>query len=533
MHNSRTTYIKNILLPCLLFSGIVGIGTGLLIFLFQLSASKVIALSGSIYAAVREHPSALPLLIAGAAVLGLIASIILKKVPDCRGGGIPTAIALLRGLTTFHWFKSIVFVFGSAMLTYLGGIPLGTEGPSVQMGTAVGRGIARKHPAWKRYIMTGGSCAGFAAATGAPITGILFAFEEAHRHISPMLFLVSSIAVLAASTVMQLLCPLAGMDYALFSFHNMASLPLKYLWAALIVGVVVGFSAAGFTIAYRVIRRFVRQTLGNVPFIVKIVSIFTVVSVIGFFSADCLGSGHGLVDELVEGHGRWYRLILFLCIRALLLLIANNADVTGGLFVPTLAFGAILGALCGEFMTGLCILPEEHYALMVLIGIAAFLSSASRTPLMALAFSVEILNGLDNILPFALGISVAYLVVETLGIPEFTETVVEAKADAEHAGKPAQVVDLHVTVAPGSFVVGKEIRDILWPPTCTVLSVHKHPSASHAESVLCEGDELHLHYQTYNYERTLSVLESLVGTQTARMYPRVHIGDEHHQVPGL
>ena len=202
MQTNRLTYVKNILIPCLVFSTASGAGTGLLIFLFKWAASAVIGLSSTVYDTVHEHPAYLPLLLLGALVLGLTAAFVLRKVPDCRGGGIPTSIAILRGLTTFHWLKSIVFVFGSAMLTYLCGVPLGNEGPSVQMGTAVGRGIVRKHPAWNRYIMTGGACAGFAAATGSPLTGILFAFEEAHRRFTPMIVLTSATAVIAGSTVM-------------------------------------------------------------------------------------------------------------------------------------------------------------------------------------------------------------------------------------------------------------------------------------------------------------------------------------------
>ena len=530
MPANRVTYVKNILIPCLVFSTAAGAGTGILIFLFKWAASSVIGLSSDVYDAVREHPAYFPLLLLGALLLGLTAAVVLRNVPDCRGGGIPTAIAILRGLTPFHWLKSIVFVFGSAMLTYLCGVPLGNEGPSVQMGTAVGRGIVKKHPAWDRYIMTGGACAGFAAATGSPFTGILFAFEEAHRRFSPMIVLTSATAVLAGSTVMKLLCSLTDMEYALFAFPAMPELPLRYFWTAPAVGLLIGFAAAAFTAAYGKIRHLVKHTLIRIPYMVKITAIFVLTACVGFVSGDCIGSGHDLVDELMEGHGVWYLMILWFLVRALLLLLANNADVTGGLFVPTLAFGAILGGLCGDILTLAGILPEEYYSVMVMMGIAAFLGAASRIPLMALAFTGEALGGLPNLLPAAIGITAAYLVVETLGIPAFTDTVVESKAEAAHAGKTAQIVDLHLTVAPDSFVVGKEIRDILWPPTCTVLSVRRNPSASHSEPGIGGGDLLHVHYQTYDPEATLAVLEALVGEQ-ADIRARVHAGDEHHQVP--
>ena len=140
MKTNRLTYIKNILIPCLVFSVITGMLTGALIFLFKISASAVIELSESVYAFVRANPIYLPLLLVGAGAIALLSALILKLSPNCRGGGIPTSIALLRGLIPFHWIKSIFMLFISAMLTYLGGIPLGNEGPSVQMGTAVGRG---------------------------------------------------------------------------------------------------------------------------------------------------------------------------------------------------------------------------------------------------------------------------------------------------------------------------------------------------------------------------------------------------------
>lgn len=530
---SRRIYIKNFLLPCLLFSTAAGIGAGVLIFLFKLCASYVASLSVSIYAVVRARPAFLPLLIGGAATLGLAASLLLKKVPECRGGGIPTAIAILRGLIRFHWLKSVVSVFFSAMLTYLCGVPLGNEGPSVQMGTAVGRGVVLRYPAWNRYIMTGGACAGFAAATGAPLTGIFFAFEEAHRRFSPILFLVASIASLTGSVVMKGLCALADVEYSLFHLEAQTVLPMKYFWTAPIVGVLVGLCAAVFTGAYQKIRRFVKKNLKGVPFPLKITLIFVLVAVIGFFSDACVGSGHSLVEDLIESGEAPLRLLIVFCVRAVLLLLANNVGVTGGLFVPTLAFGAILGSLCGQTLVTTGLLPAEYYGVMVVIGVVSFLGASSRTPLMALTFALEALGGLPNLLPIAISVAAAFLIIETLGAPSFTDTIIESKTEAARGGKSAQVVDLRLTVAPGSFVVGKEIRDILWPPTCMILSVLKpEQDKTGGEVGVAAGDVLHVHYQTYDPERTIDDLEALVGAQEA-LHPLVHLPDKNRQVPEL
>jgi len=514
MRTTRFGYLTSFLIPCLFFSTAAGVITGILIFLFKLSASLVIRLSEHFYTAVRTDPGRLPLLLLGVVLIGLAASLVLARVPDCRGGGIPTSIALLRGLVTFRWLRSIVFVFLSAMLTYLGGVPLGNEGPSVQMGTAVGRGIVRKYPAWNRYIMTGGACAGFAAATGAPVTGMFFAFEEAHRRFSPLIFLAASLSAISGSVTMNVLCSFCDMEYTLFRAAETAVLPIRYYWVAAVSGILVGLSAAVFTKAYRRIRRFIRKTLKNIPGFVKITVVFVSAALIGFFSEDCIGSGHHLVSELLSGHGIWYRLTVIFIIRAVLLLTATNADITGGLFVPTLAFGAILGALCGEILVRAGLLPPAYYILTVIMGIVSFLGASSRTPLMALTFAVEVLGGLANLLPIGICVTLAYLTIETLGIPSFTDTVVESKAEAAHTGKTCRIMDFSMTAAPGSFAVGKEIRDIFWPPAAMILSVKKAESGhTHGGTGIEAGDVLQIHLSTFDPEETLRELTALVGEQ--------------------
>ena len=534
MRNNRSGYIKNLLLPCFCLSAVAGVVTAVIIFIFKIISSAVISLSGNIYGFVRANYTYLPALIIGAALVGLLAALLLRHAHDCRGGGIPTAVAALRGLVQFNWVKSIFIIPVSALLSFLCGVPLGNEGPCVQMGTAVGKGTVRlagkKNSAWSRYIMTGGACAGFAVATGAPITGVLLAVEEAHRRFSPMLFMVASISVVFGEITMQLLGELFGVRVDMFELTVDTVLPLKYMWIPLLVGLICGICAIFFTRVYRAVRGLLHGRLAKIPFTLKVVIIFVAVAAVGFFSADSIGSGHDLTEKLLHSDGMRYILIAVLLVRALLLIFSNNVGVTGGLFIPTLTFGAIIGAVCADGLHLLGIMGEEYFAITVVVGMSAFLAASSPTPVTACVFAIEVLCVPDNVLPVAVGVTIAFLVIEIIGIEGFNETVIESKVETSRKGRSAEVFDVHLTVKPGAFVVEKEIRDILWPPTCVVLSVVKNTEAT-TKVGIADGDVLHVHYRTYDAEATFAELETLVGAQDVDVGIKVHTVGDNHTVP--
>lgn len=539
MQQKRTAHqkrVKNIVVPGLLFSAGIGAVTGALIFLFKVVSSYLIHRSEEIYAYVRQNPHRLWMLLCGALVLGLASGLILWRAKDCRGGGIPTAVASIRGLVPMRWLQSIFVLFLSSMCTYLGGVPLGNEGPSVQMGTAVGKGatecIGHNNRRWERYTMTGGACAGFAAATGAPLTGVLFALEEAHRRFTPMLFMVASVSVTAASIAQAWLSYLFSVDTTFFDFVIHDPMPARYLWAAILIGLLCGLFALFLTWTYRRTRAFSTNRLGKVPFLVKIVLLFVVVAVLGFFNGAFIGSGHSLIESLIEGHPLWYVLLAALLIRALLLAFANGEGVTGGVFVPTLALGAILAAIVADVLVSLGAIDPAYRAVLIAVGMTAFLAASSRTPVTALAFAAEALCGVNNIIPLGIGVTVAYLIVELSGTVAFTDTVIEAKAEYAHQGRTPVIVDTHMVVQEDSFAVGKETRDILWPPTCAVLSVDKSKShGQHHFTCVEAGDVLHLHYQTYDPEATLRTLTYILGEQPMDPDVSTHLGSEDHCVP--
>ncbi len=537
MKSKEESSIKKNLIAFALFPMITGFFSGIVIFLFKISASFVIHSSEKMYAFVRENPIYLPLLILGVALIGALSSYILEVARECRGGGIPTAIASIRGYIPLKWIQGIFILFGSALLTFLAGVPLGNEGPSVQMGTATGKGSARfsrdKKLAWERYLMTGGASSGFAIATGAPLSVIIFALEEAHRRFSTTLFIVAASSVLWGTVTHRYLSYFFNVDTTFFDLTITQVLPMKYLWAAILIGAIAGLCSLWFSRLYRTIGDFSKTKFGTLPFDLQLVITFAIVAFFGFLSANFIGTGHSLIETILHRKTVWYAVVVIFVVRAVLMIYSTSEGVTGGIFVPNLAFGAMIASLVADGLIALNLVDEEYYTILIVVGMASFFASASRTPMCAIIFAAEALCVASNIMPVVFGVVVAYVIVEVSGKISFTDAVIETRVETAREGKSAIIVNTFFTVQMDSFADGMEIRDILWPPTCTVLSIDRNLSNVQHQSdhELRSGDVVHLHYQTYDPEETFKAISALLGDQSEDERTRTHFGSADHIVP--
>ena len=513
--------IQNILWPCVVFAGVTGIITGAIVFAFRVISEGVIEISHHIFAFAHENPAFIPLVVLGAVGAAFLVAMCLTYSPHSRGGGIPTAVALIRGLITFHWLRNIIFVFTSALLSYLCGIPLGNdEGPAVQMGTAVGSGTARvlggkKHRAWERYLMTGGATAGFATATCAPVTAVLFGLEEGHSRFSPLLIMSSVSSVLCGMGTLELLCFIFGKSSALFLFTIAERLPLALIWVVVPVGLLCGGFAYLFGECTHAIRGLLHKKLKHLHTFFKVAPVFAVVAIVGCVYYEAVGTGHHLIESLLHNHVAWYSALILLAVRSLLVILSNDVGATGGLFTPLLSFGALIGSVVAEVLVAVGVLDEAHFMLIVVVGMASFFAASVRTPLTAMAFAIEALSGFGNVLPIFLGVIIAYVIVEAVGANSINEIAMEREIHRENAGKTLHVVDLTVEAMPGSFAIGKEPRDILWPPSCQLLSVEEDKANGHFYSGghIHENDILRINLSTYDMNATAEALCALLGEQ--------------------
>ena len=516
-----STYIRNLLLPTIVYSGLVGGFIGVIIFFYKWGAGQLTHLSQWLYLYISNNPIFIPLLFIVLVLLAVIMSFIIKWAPQSKGGGIPTSEGILRGLISFNWIKTFLGMIVNSYISFFAGLPLGNEGPSVQIGTAIGRGIRKTflQPdiAWDRYVMTAGASAGFAVATCAPITGILFALEEAHKRFSPMILSVSVIAVTVAMSIATGLGNLFDVPMKMFAFSSIKPLTLNQSWIAIAVGIFVGLGGVLFSYVYKKIGDFIQDKCANVPKVVSLIVVFILTGICGLLFVDSVGGGHALIEKIMEGDVLWYSLLVLLVIKFFMISFANSAGATGGLFIPMLAVGALFGGLFNCIFVG--ILPDNVFQSVIVLSICTFLGALLRAPMTAIVFGIETMQGLDNTLYIAIAVIVAYILLELLDIKPLYDITLERNLKQLNKGKTRQIIERTVTVMPKSFVIGKQTRDIFWPPRCLVLEITRNEKMAQAsmdndgEKIIHLYDTIKLRYQTFDDNETYFLIQELVGKQ--------------------
>lgn len=521
MKNRYLNYFVNLIFPAFVFGSLTGVCTSVIITLYKFCAKHIIELSEKGYHFVKEHLYVIPIVLILLFGIALLYDRVYKRIPNIKGGGIPTSIGILRGVIRFKWIRNLVGTFFLSLVTFLIGVPLGNEGPSVQMGTSIGKGSVhhglKKHRAWARYTMTGGACAGFSVATGASISGIMFSIEEAHQRISPMIFIVSTTAVAVSRLTTELISPIFGVSVALFPELKLIKMSARDIWIPIVIGVLVGLFAVMFLKYYSLIADTLSDKITNVPHVYKIFAVFALTLTAGLFSFSFISTGHHLILELIDGKIAVYMLLLILLIRPTLTLLANSNSITGGIFLPIMAIGAVFAALIGKGALALG-LGSDYYTVILVLGITACISAMMKMPLTAIMFAIEALSCTGNLLYVIVVSTVAFMMTEVFEAKSINDSVLENRLEKLNEGKTAKVIDTFVTVKADSFAIGKQIRDIFWPANLFVLSL-KHSETHGAEvdehggKAIREGDVLHVRYSTYEEERTREELVAIVGEQ--------------------
>ncbi|XP_053230261.1 H(+)/Cl(-) exchange transporter 5-like isoform X3 [Podarcis raffonei] len=338
------------------------------------------------------------------------------------------------------------------VLAVASGLSLGKEGPLVHVACCCGNILChlftkyRKNEAKRREVLSAAAAAGVSVAFGAPIGGVLFSLEEVSYYFPLKTLWRSFFAALVAAFTLRSINPFGNSRLVLFYVEFHAPWHLLELAPFVLLGVFGGLWGAAFiraNIAW--CRRRKTTWLGRYP-VAEVLVVTAATAVLAFPNQYTRMSTSELISELFNDCGRldssqlcdyvrngtpgegggpdrlagpevqsaMWQLALALALKGVITVFTFGMKVPSGLFIPSMAVGAIVGRLLGVGMEQLalhhpdwvlfegwcqpgadCITP----GLYAMVGAAACLGGVTRMTVSLVVIMFELTGGLEYIVP--------------------------------------------------------------------------------------------------------------------------------------
>ncbi len=346
-----------------------------------------------------------------AATTALAAWLVQRSGQPAAGSGIPHVEAVIEGTLPAAPLLLLPIKFVGGLLAIGGGLALGREGPSVQMGANLAQfcGATFRLPTADRIaLFASGAGAGLAVAFNAPMAGSVFVLEELVRRFDIRIAIAALGASCSAIAVASLLL---GQQP---DFH-VAELSVPSTWTGPIfglLGIVAGLAGVAYNrLIIRTCALFDGMTRWRPEF--RALLIGALVGALAWFAPHMVGGGDVISQQVLVGGIGLAALPLIFAVRFVLGPLSYAAGTPGGLFAPILALGACLGLafglLCPQFVADSGATPVTF----AIAGMAAFLTATVRAPVTGMILIFEMTGAFNQALPM-LWASFAAMAVPTL-----------------------------------------------------------------------------------------------------------------------
>ena len=459
-------------------SFIVGILTGLAITAFRKSIDFLSSLRIDVYdKAVSGQFGTVfgfGVLILAVTVLGLFMGLIIKKYPMIKGSGVSQIKGkFMKKLDMTPW-PELPLKFLGGVLNISAGLSVGREGPSVQIGAYIGSAfekIGKTSHIERVCLVTSGAAAGLAATFGAPFAGIVFAIEDLHQYLSPLLLTCVMLGAFAG----DLTASLFFKQGAIFDFHGLQLFPIKYFGWLILMGAAAAIIGHLFKKSIYTSQKMYRK-LKIPPQFSPLIPYLISVPVCIFLPLAASGGDH-LIEALAEHSFPLSMLVLILAAKIIFTGLSAGSGAIGGIFVPLLSCGALTGIIFSNILVYFNLIEAQYAVNLMVFAMAAFFTTVIKAPITAIVLLAETSGDLFHLGGLVLTTAAAYITANIIKSPPNDEVLLKQILNSEDFANKKEKAEEHgkqvfeVCVSPESFLDGKKIMDIQWPDDCLIVSI--------------------------------------------------------------
>jgi CIC family chloride channel protein len=341
-----------------------------------------------------------------------IGYLLYRYFPNARGSGVPQTKAALFAREGRITLRTVLGKFFCTSATLASGIPLGREGPSVQIGAGIGSVLGRflgLSTEQVKKLIPVGAAAAIAAAFNTPLAAVLFSLEEITGDLyAPVMGAV----VLASATAWVVLRVLLG-DHPLFKVPQYQLVSPAEFAVYAVLGVAGGVVSAVFARLLLGMRarflRFPQKTVWFQPLAGGLL-----VGVMGWFVPQVMGVGYGFVGEALNGRMAFQLMALLVVLKLFAVTGSYASGNAGGIFGPALFIGAMLGGTVGTVAHHLFPAYTATPGAYALVGMGAVFAGIVRAPMTSVVMIFEMTQDYAVIVPLMIANLVSLFIASRL-----------------------------------------------------------------------------------------------------------------------
>jgi chloride channel protein, CIC family len=431
-------------------------------------------------------------LVAVCAALAAMAVFLVRRFePTASGSGIPHLKAVLHRLRPLAGFRLIGVKFFGGLGAIAAGFALGREGPTIQMGGALGRVVARWLPSSsheRQVMVAAGAGGGLAAAFNAPLAGVIFVLEEIQKNFAPGVFSATFLASVTADAVSRLLFG----QTAVFRTDAIAQPPVGALPFFVLLGVLAGLLGVAFNRGLLAAL----DLAGRIPGRLRVpaaAGVGAAVAAIAWYMPALVGGGGVLVHHALAGQGWITFLILTLAARFLLTLGSYATGAPGGIFAPLLVLGAQGGLIAGLATAAVAPGLAGEPRAWAVAGMAGLFAATVRAPLTGIVLMLEMTDGYSLMLPLLAASFAAQWTADLAGQPPVYDSLLERElAESSEVERPEGALMLELDVLPDAPFAHKKVAELGLVQGLLIVALERR-GTNHVvtgDTVLQTGDRL-------------------------------------------
>lgn len=357
----------------LLISLLTGLAVGLVVGLYQFILPYVVKFSNDVFAS-REW-WVITLNAIGILFLGFLNFYILKLAPSIDSSGIIGLNLNIKRDEDIKCIKELPLMIVNSCASSYAMMPLGSEGPSITLAGKTAALINKLFKVNDKENVQIACGAGFGAAFISPLSGFFYSFEEELHKINLKTFLRAIVTMLGMFTLIVFLNHHHSMGFEELSMLNIED-SLVLIVAFLLIIIV----ALLYLFIVQKIKEFYLKHENNVVIKYRGFLFFALMIILGYTLTPLVGNGDKIIS-LSLTLNTWYVFILLILFRTLMTGMMGTGKVSGGLIIPSLAIGALVGGLSSLSLESMNPSLYDNREFIILLSMCMFFSFISEAPL--------------------------------------------------------------------------------------------------------------------------------------------------------